>query len=153
MTSQRSEDLCIYCTKRGHKIESCQKIKSDDVDIRWKIVTEKKLCFSCLKNNHQTMKCRVRQSCGINGCRRPHHTLLHKDSEIAPTFNGFEEPKTKEAKKNENVFATGHGRNNILLRMVNVRLYGPNSTFIQTAVIFDEASTVTQVDQQRRFNH
>ncbi|KAG5880148.1 hypothetical protein JTB14_018151 [Gonioctena quinquepunctata] len=78
-----------YCNKRGHKIDDCIVFKKDDVDTRWKVVTDRKLCFSCLKNNHHytTLKCRFRRNCGINNCMRPQNEYLHKEEPKNSTKN------------------------------------------------------------------
>ncbi|KAG5882965.1 hypothetical protein JTB14_019086 [Gonioctena quinquepunctata] len=83
ISPKENKMICMYCNSNGHKTSSCAKMKSDDVETRWKTVTMNKLCFFFPGNNHQTIRCRFKKSCGINGCRRPHHPDLHKDeSEI-----------------------------------------------------------------------
>ena len=51
------------------------------VEDRWKIAKEKKLCFRCLANNYQGRACKRAKECGINGCKRNHHRLLHQSQE------------------------------------------------------------------------
>ncbi|XP_045462444.1 uncharacterized protein LOC123672388 [Harmonia axyridis] len=120
-------------------------MSSDDVDTRWAVITKQKLCFSCLRRNHQTMKCRARRQCSINGCKRSHHQLLHKDTQRSIKDTDTHSTQT-EFKNNENVLAVGHGEGNVLLRMVKVKLYG-NNTVLETVALCEEVSSVTLVDK------
>ncbi|OUC47806.1 zinc knuckle, partial [Trichinella nativa] len=38
---------------------------------------EKGVCYKCLKTGHRARECRNGRPCGVDGCRRPHHQLLH----------------------------------------------------------------------------
>ena len=44
---------------------------------RWRVAKDKKLCFRCLSSNHQGKHCFQSRDCGIDGCKRSHHKLLH----------------------------------------------------------------------------
>ncbi|XP_044753725.1 uncharacterized protein LOC123313086 [Coccinella septempunctata] len=57
---------CNYCGNERHD-GNCSKMEKDSLEIRWKTVTSKKLCFCCLRKNHQKFKCRNKKQCGING--------------------------------------------------------------------------------------
>ncbi|KAG5868266.1 hypothetical protein JTB14_028505 [Gonioctena quinquepunctata] len=50
-----------------------------------------------------------------------------------------------ETNVNQSVPATGHGASNVLLRMVNVRLFSSNK-IIHAVALCDEASSVTLID-------
>ena len=60
-----------------HHIWQCKAFKKKSIDDRYKTVKEKKLCFSCLKSNHQIKDCKTRKY-GIDGCEKVHNRLLHK---------------------------------------------------------------------------
>ncbi|KAG5891742.1 hypothetical protein JTB14_000345 [Gonioctena quinquepunctata] len=123
--------LCHYCEMKGHKTQLCPKFNENDVETRWSVVTKKKLCFSCLSNNHQTYRCEIRKSCGLNGCRRHHHKLLHKDSfEMSNSnYNNDTKPCTENSASiskdasdpnTERVTTTRHDMTTkVLLRVVN----------------------------------
>lgn len=148
ISTSNSNMFCTYCTRKGHSLENCTRLKDDDVETRWSTVTTKKLCFSCLKGNHQTMKCRSKKACGINGCTKPHNQFLHKESQ-GNTSNSMplDTPGTSNL-TNESVLTLTHPvDNNVLLRMIRVRLYGKNETFLETTALFDEGSTVTLIDK------
>ena len=72
---------CYLC-QGNHGIWSCQQFKDANVDDRWRIAKDKRLCFRCLCNSHQGKDCVRAGECGENGCRRSHHRLLHPSEEF-----------------------------------------------------------------------
>lgn len=82
-TDNRDDEMaiCSYCRNAGHKIWQRDKFKSDDVDTRWKFVTERHLCFICLTRGHRVIDCK-RHLLEVQGCSGRHHALLHKDDKI-----------------------------------------------------------------------
>lgn len=67
---------CVYCGD-NHGVWSCRRFQSLEVDKRWDIAKDKRLCFRCLASDHQGRDCTRARACDINGCRRNHHNLLH----------------------------------------------------------------------------
>ncbi|KRY56766.1 LETM1 and EF-hand domain-containing protein 1, mitochondrial [Trichinella britovi] len=45
---------------------------------------EKSVCYKCLKTDHRTRECRTGPPCGVDGCRKPHHQLLHPPTTRKP---------------------------------------------------------------------
>jgi hypothetical protein len=60
------------------------KFKSFDAKTRQALVRKSQLCFHCLKGEHRVKDCKVAKDklCGIEGCVRFHHALLHPDSSV-----------------------------------------------------------------------
>lgn len=48
---------------------------------RWEKAKELKLCFRCLGHDHVCGFCQRSRVCGIQGCKRTHHRLLHTKAE------------------------------------------------------------------------
>ena len=48
---------------------------------RWEKAKELKLCFRCLGHDHVGGSCQRSRVCGIQGCKRTHHRLLHTKAE------------------------------------------------------------------------
>ncbi|XP_044760787.1 uncharacterized protein LOC123318236 [Coccinella septempunctata] len=130
---------CNYCGNERHD-GNCSKMEQDSLEIRWKTVTSKKLCFCCLRKNHQKFKCRNKKQCGINGCKLFHHSLLHG------TTNNSEKEKNQE--ENHEQFqirarnCTIRSSPTILLRIVPITIYGPIRK-LNIFALCDEGSTVT----------
>ncbi|XP_028407849.1 uncharacterized protein LOC114530429 [Dendronephthya gigantea] len=71
---------CACCNKIGHGVWSCAKFKDGSVAQRWALAKEKQLCYRCLSDHHLGRNCPRTRVCGLEGCKRNHHQLLH-DSE------------------------------------------------------------------------
>lgn len=137
-TNEKRVERCGYCEENIHE-NDCPKMKEDDVEKRWQTVTEKKLCFSCLRKNHQKFKCRKRKHCGVNGCRFFHHQLLHKITVSAE--NDETEPERNV------VYTTQNESKRVQLRVVPINLHGPRKR-LEVLALCDEASTVTLIDER-----
>ena len=60
-----------------HPVWKCEKFKMMNVEERGQNAKNLKLCFKCLSEAHQMRNCSGRL-CDVNGCRKPHHRLLHR---------------------------------------------------------------------------
>ena len=134
----RQKNLCSACSC-SHSLEKCLKFTRLTLEEKWKLVRDKRLCFSCLLTGHPTKDCPSKQICNINGCKFPHHKLLHGQTQNFTRSNSDYRPETV-THSNEN-FADGQ----VLLRILAVELKGTKGT-IKTYAMCDEGSTITLVD-------
>ena len=91
--SKPASQTCKFCNG-PHGIWHCktfQELKECD---RWEKAKELKLCFRCLGYDHMGGFCKRSRVCGIQGCRRTHHRLLHTKAES---------PNQKQTVRTENV--------------------------------------------------
>ena len=71
------------------------------IEARLNVAKEKHLCFRCLGSDHQGKLCSRSKTCGIDGCKRNHHTnnlhdtSLVKQSEEHPSMLPGEGAETK----------------------------------------------------------
>jgi hypothetical protein len=74
---------CPLC-KDKHTIELCKKFRLLDAKRRHGLIQKLKLCYHCLKEPHSVRDCNVAKDrlCGVNGCVRFHHALLHPDNSV-----------------------------------------------------------------------
>lgn len=80
-TATKTRDSgCPKCQSADHGLTNCSKFRQDSVEGRWDFVANKKLCFSCLKSGHRTSQCTQKRECGVQGCKQPHNSLLHRPS-------------------------------------------------------------------------
>ena len=56
--------------------------REESVEERWRVAKDKKLCFRCLSGNHQGKHCFRSRDCGVNGCKKSHHRLLHLSEDV-----------------------------------------------------------------------
>ena len=73
---RKSDDTCKYCSKKFHNIYNCRIFADLTTSARWRWVKKEKLCFKCINAYHKQPECNS-SPCSVNGCGRPHHTLLH----------------------------------------------------------------------------
>ena len=73
---------CSYCSKT-HYLWRCQDFALLEVKTRYAHVREKRLCFHCLLPGHNIKSCKYRPDfvCGLEGCKRKHHRLVHNYQE------------------------------------------------------------------------
>lgn len=68
--------VCGMCKRNNHFTTECYWLTHLDSDARWKAVKEKQLCGACL-GEHDFHQCSNKKPCGIDGCRKQHHPILH----------------------------------------------------------------------------
>ena len=73
---------CSFCSK-DHFVWRCPDFALLDVKLRFAHVREKRLCFHCLLGGHRAKDCKFRPDllCGVEGCKRKHHRLVHNHLE------------------------------------------------------------------------
>ena len=105
---QNSEEMlslkCICCSQ-NHPLWKCLKFKSMSIQNRWKFVTQSNLCYCCLGRNHVLKNCEKIRSCGIEGCKKLHNRLLHKNAELETSKDVFENKNSQGFLKAEVVSA------------------------------------------------
>ncbi|XP_048477773.1 uncharacterized protein LOC119692770 [Plutella xylostella] len=127
---------CPVCCNRGHNPTECRKFVESDVDSRWHLAKQRRLCFSCLRYHSKTHRCR-RKKCGVDGCERLHNRLLH-----------FVRADKPEAKKTDAVASTWTPmRTKAYRKIVKVQVSGPAGA-VDTCALLDDGSTVTLVDSE-----
>ncbi|XP_068716862.1 uncharacterized protein [Montipora capricornis] len=67
---------CDFC-EGSHGIWACPRYREGSVEETWRVAKDNKLCFRCLPSNHQGNHCFRSRDCGVDGCKRSHHKLLH----------------------------------------------------------------------------
>ena len=76
----KSKQACKFCNG-PHGIWNCKTFQDLRESDRWEKAKELKLCFRCLGHDHVGGSCKRSRVCGIQGCTRTHHRLLHTKPE------------------------------------------------------------------------
>jgi len=76
------------CCGGSHRLWKCQNFAQMDVADRWQLAKDKKLCFRCLGSTHNGSTCSRSRPCGLDGCNRVHHRLLHGTNNSHPGSRG-----------------------------------------------------------------
>ena len=142
LATHSSTQKCIYCSKE-HSVMQCSKLRDMSVDERVEWAAKQRRCFSCLGLRHMAYQCRKAQKCGVSGCWRRHHPLLHQDSRSSANEAG----EAHEHVETVAHAATSHLQHatRVFLRIVPVVLEGPAGE-LSTYALLDDASTTTLVD-------
>ena len=120
---------CLFCSAERHRLVDCPKFLKESVEERRKWVRENKLCFNCLRRNHQARDCKKSPKC--KQCTGKHQDFLHEVRETTvETVSVHAEPILTPR---------------VLLRVVPVILHGQTGSF-ETNALLDEGSTVSLID-------
>jgi hypothetical protein len=68
--------MCVFCDK-PHESEKCFTAPNMSLEVKNKLVKEKRRCFSCLRPGHMSKVCKAQVMCPI--CSRKHSILLCPD--------------------------------------------------------------------------
>ena len=82
-TESRGKNLsCVLC-KGTHHLERCHKFRAQNLQQRRDLVKSKRVCHACLSPGHFVKNCRGARMCGVEGCQRRQHPLLHSSEVIS----------------------------------------------------------------------
>ena len=72
---------CFLCRTVEHELIDCPKFKKLPVAQRYTAVSRSNSCYHCLKRGHRIADCQTNPQalCGVNGCDRHEHPLIHAD--------------------------------------------------------------------------
>ena len=75
-----------------HPLWKCEKFLKMTCQARYEKAKVLKLCFCCLAGKHVVKDCTYK-ACGVKGCRRQLHRLLHRGANERPKESGAEDPQ------------------------------------------------------------
>ncbi|XP_073813433.1 uncharacterized protein [Musca autumnalis] len=135
---------CVICSGSCQSITNCHQFKNLPIDDRWKKARDLRLCFSCLKGQHQVVKCFNKQRCGIDGCDKSHNYILHKTADTGKhkQTNVTACSETESPRRN---FHAGSKSSEILFQMIPIKLYGPKKC-ISTYAFIDDGADATMLE-------
>ena len=92
--SLQKQILCSLCVA-NHYIWQCKKYLQKSVHERWNFDKQFRLCYWCLAEGHLGKLCPKSRQCGLNGCQKLHHWLLHKTDNLSPRKGDLSQTETK----------------------------------------------------------
>ena len=159
---------CLRCSK-DHELAECEQFISDEIQARWDIVKQNKLCHVCLKSGHMRGRCESRIFCSCGSDRR-HHRLLHNpprlrdaitaqdphldrqreiqeaQADIQYKDQGTQFPQNPRAIEQYATITEAPSRT-ILLHVVPVRVIAPSGSSLTTYTLLDNASRGTIISK------
>lgn len=130
---------CFLCSG-NHSIVHCRVFLDMSVDKRIEVVQLHKLCFVCLNKGHWIRTCRAKR-CGVDNCKRNHHTLLHRHLPTNSNSN------VSDPVPQQNLSAACRNSRSVLLQVIPVTLHGPSGSIVSYAML-DGGSTCSLLDKQ-----
>lgn len=131
----KAEPLCQCPICLGnHILAECGQFADFSTDDRWEVVKRKSLCFACLGSGHSSRECRESRRCGIEGCNRRHHRILHEGQ--------ISRPEMIDSETNAIVHS---GR--CLYKYIMVNVQGPKGSQ-QVLAFIDEGSKTSLIEQK-----
>ncbi|XP_047992014.1 uncharacterized protein LOC125230827 isoform X2 [Leguminivora glycinivorella] len=153
--SDSYSELCRYCNKK-HELTDCQDFKSLTLDDKWIWLREAKICSKCLiSKSHRWKTCKVGR-CGVDGCERFHHPLLHSAAtpHVVNTVGESSSPSSDvvEHKLPDNTINISNvtddmsnTQTQVFLRVIPVEVSGPQGKY-DTYALLDDGSMSTLID-------
>ncbi|KFD49734.1 hypothetical protein M513_09431 [Trichuris suis] len=138
----------VHC-RQCHHLQHCTQFNVLPVRERIYIVKKSKLCFSCLEGGHVARNCKKRKICGIDGCTRKHHNLLHSWAQVTPvSAQSSHVGQPEKAAKLTRVGATSRVPNStVLLSVVPVCVHRSISSSL-TYALLDPGSEATLITEE-----
>ncbi|XP_066261326.1 uncharacterized protein [Euwallacea similis] len=139
---------CPKC-KGNHPIYMCKKFREREVQERIERIKELKLCFNCLRSDHQSKPC-LAGTC--KKCSRRHNTLLHvnkPNSELKDTSN--EPTMTSERPNNSTVLTVQSSDNSsthVILGTAIVQVHDHEGVIHECRALLDSGSQIHFITQE-----
>ena len=80
-----------------HGVWACDAFRNMNIQQRWNVAKQFKLCFRCLGDDHSGNQCTQSRVCDIHECQETHNKLLHSMG----NRNNGKQQANDEAKKPE----------------------------------------------------
>ncbi|XP_055847134.1 uncharacterized protein LOC129912762 [Episyrphus balteatus] len=144
--SSASSGLCCKCQKH-HTLMKCEEFLALSPVQRQAFVKEHHVCFSCLDPaKHFWKVCAKKRSCGVNGCNRRHHPLLHlSEDENNNILNSAAAPFVPQPHIHSSHVSADV---NIIFKIVPIRIYGKDDLFVDTYAFLDDGSSLSMVEEE-----
>jgi hypothetical protein len=147
---QRTQEgqKCPVCEKSGHAAPECRTlINLKSPQERQKFLEEKRVgvCYNCLKGKHVVKDCKKPSQCGIGGCSKKHHSLLHFGKQARQTYAAAAtktEPK-EEGKPMVAAATASPIAKTPILQTCRAWVKGPGGTRQLARIFLDSGSEVT----------
>ena len=138
------------CCDGSHTLSSCKKFKSLAVEKRAELLKDKKRCYRCLDHCHLAADCPRTEKCGKDGCKSPHHPLMHGAPRMYPKRGAEEERKVRFKIPESSPFAgtavVAAGHRVTLMPIVPVTL-SANGLSIKTLALLDTGAEISMIRQ------
>ncbi|KAH9642865.1 hypothetical protein HF086_009959 [Spodoptera exigua] len=142
-----NNEKCQFCRITKHKLYECKKFRKALRKDRWSFVKRNRLCYKCIDAKHDRATCPA-AACDVDSCGQAHHKLLHYNSRETVNSDGQCVSSNPESSlivpESETIAHIKNSECKVLLKVVPVRLHGPNGIFT-TSALLDDGSTISLI--------
>ncbi|XP_063534822.1 uncharacterized protein LOC134744834 [Cydia strobilella] len=148
--SDKCDNKCLFCRGAKHELTECKMFKKALRKDRWRHVKRHGVCFKCLVSCHDRENCPA-PACDKDGCGEAHHRLLHyvqhRDTDKDATLESADTRETAESSPTkETVSFININDHKVLLKVVPVKIRGPNGVFT-TSAFLDDGSSISLISK------
>ena len=134
-----SDANCVVCKTEKHPLYSCSRFKGLPHNDMLSTVRANNLCMNCLRLGHHARQCTSANRC--RRCQRPHHTLLHTDTQT-----------DKDTTPVEHTVSSSHAAtgvtSNALLMTCQVVVKAPDDSLVKARALIDSGSSASFVSER-----
>ena len=142
------QQICKFCHLGKHVLLDCKLFKRSLRKNRWLFVKRYGICYQCLLSNHKRDTCTA-PMCEVEGCGLPHHHLLHYNFTKNPLQSNTNDDDTPQSSQSCEVVSNVNGNTyNVMLKIVPIKIHGPNGKTINTTALLDDGSTVSLINNK-----
>ncbi|XP_068144127.1 uncharacterized protein [Drosophila tropicalis] len=135
--------LCPKCAG-SHNVADCRLFREMSIKQRKEFVRQKRLCYCCF-DQHVIRNCKSKRSCGVDGCRQIHHSLIHETADYKESKSQWQ---TNEDDKPVHPPILFHGdiTSKALFRYMPITLYGRKRN-LATYALLDEGAACSLIEE------
>ncbi|XP_075167626.1 uncharacterized protein LOC142239729 [Haematobia irritans] len=131
---------CFKC-QNNHFLYECPDFTSLSVNNRRNFIRSNNLCLRCFKRHH-IKRCRSKRQCGVDNCKMPHNSLLHKSNENKT--NNVQKEDANDDNTHQVLF---HSKEKVLFKYIPVTLFG-NDCSLNTYALIDEGASCSLIESE-----
>ena len=153
-SSSSRQNVCKVCSNQHGGVWRCNRFKNMSITQRWESAKHFGYCYCCLGDDHRAQTCRRQRVCGIDGCQKTHHQLLHgiirpsQDIQSTRTVDQQQHitsPPVEGQQAQTSMAARSSNCHTVALRTVPVILKHGNKRITVNALL-DDGSTKTYIN-------
>lgn len=161
---------CQFCRRDNHILTECKQFKKALRKVRWQYVKRNGICYKCLLSRHDRQTCAA-PACDENHCGQAHHRLLHypvntyehgdssshQDERARPVPPPRSQPSPRPRARPPSPPSTVHAVDRtelvshinasdfkVLLKVIPIRIHGPNGS-VDASALLDDGSTTSLI--------